>query len=98
MKQEPAYEEKNPTAVKPLQADWSKFRAGIGSSAITANEWEDEAGVLTFAGITEASDITFALCSGGEDGTTYIVRNWVTFANGVKEPFTFTIKVDDKVT
>lgn len=97
MKQPPALEEKNPTAKKPLQADWSAYRAAIGSPSITANEWSDEDGVLTFSGITETDGVTFALCEGGTDGTTYIVRNWVTFSNGVKEPFTITLKVDDKV-
>lgn len=97
MKQKVYYAEKHPDAEISLQVDWTAYQTRIGSPGITSSTWEDAAGVLTFSGETETDGVTFAIAAGGADGTTYRVRNWVTFANGVQDNFDWLVIVDDKV-
>lgn len=76
------YFTRDPRSRLPISADWSAWLAHEGTS-IQSSTWTTDAGGLTLETPATTATVASVIVSGGTTGTTYVVRNTITCANGV---------------
>ena len=98
MKQQTALEQKRPGASVVLRADWTDYLASIGDPSVVSSVWTATPSCLTFDDDGITAGVARATVSGGADGTTYLVENWITVVGTAvdpTEPFVITLVVGD---
>lgn len=89
------YLERDPRSRVPVQIDWSAWLTQEGATTIANSAWTTETG-LTLDGDVHANGIAAVNVSGGAHGSTYVIRNTITCANGRIDSRSIRIAVKDR--
>lgn len=85
---------RDPRSRLPVSVDWSAWLTKE-STTVTGSSWTTEAG-LTLESQSNTTTIASVIVSGGVTGTTYVLRNTITCANGVIDSRSIRVVVKDR--
>jgi hypothetical protein len=87
------YIEKDPRALLDYTVDWTDWLAT--SAAISSSVWSADDGVVVASSMTSAGKAT-CWVSGGTNGLTYTIRNWIRTDKGREDARSFRLKVGNR--
>lgn len=87
------YFDKDPRAELDYTYDWVDWL--VTSAYVASSMWSADAGVTITSTLVSGSKAT-CWVSGGTDGMTYTIRNWVYIDGGLVDSRSFRLKVTDK--